>query len=282
MTGDRAVARRVAWVAFALGSVASVAANVAHTLTPPPYVMEAWAASGRQPGELVWTAPAGAVLAAAWSPVALLVTVELLCRVPWPASVWRALPRYAAALTVAVVAALVSYRHMRGLLGAYGEDGLTAAIEPLSVDGLMVVSALALLALSRSADRADGGATRRGTEVQPGTGTTMPSRSPDPGPETVPVRSRTAPPAAARQAPRTRTGDELAQSGRDVAAELARDGRALTRAALLDGLRARGQRISTGRATVLLRQLRDTPTPPPAAAGGAADPADLPTTEEAA
>jgi hypothetical protein len=284
VTADRAAARRVAWVAFALGSVASVAANVAHTLTPPPYVVAAWAASGRQPADLVWTAPAGAVLAAAWSPVALLVTVELLCRVPWPASVWRALPRYAAALTVATVAAVVSYRHMRGLLAAYGEDGLTAAIEPLSVDGLMVVSALALLALSRSAalatDRADAG-TATGQRTEDGPRTAVRSRPVVPAPTAVPVPAPAGPRTPNR--PRTqrsgtrrsrepRTDGDLARLGREVAAELAAAGRPLTRAVLLDALRSRGQRISTGRATDLLRQLRDDP---PAAIAP-------PSTEEAA
>jgi hypothetical protein len=227
--------------------------------------------------------------------VALLVTVELLCRVPWPASVWRALPRYAAAITVAGVAAVVSYRHMRGLLAAYGEDGLTAAIEPLSVDGLMVVAALALLALSRSAarieDRADAGtATAAGTGNGPGTVVLSPD--PDSAPAAVPAR--TSPPTTVRSRPRTRTrqvpgprtGDELARLGREVAAELAAGGRPLTRAALLDGLRSRGERISTGRATSLLRQLRDDPPPitGPAepAVSAAVDPTDPPSTEAAA
>jgi hypothetical protein len=282
VTADRAAARRVAWVAFALGSVASVAANVAHTLTPPRYVVAAWAASGRQPADLVWSAPGGAVLAAAWSPVALLVTVELLCRVPWPASVWRALPRYAAALTVATVAAVVSYRHMRGLLAAYGEDGLTAAIEPLSVDGLMVVAALALLALSRSAARIEdrpgaGTATREGTGVR--------SQPAVPPPATVPARiaSQSRSRTGTTQVSGPRTGDELTRLGRQVAAELASASRPLTRAALVDGLRSRGERISTGRATALLRQLRDNPPPAEhAAVDGGVGTTDEPSTEEAA
>jgi hypothetical protein len=48
---------------------------------------------------------------------------------------------------VALVAAVTSYRHMRALLLAYGEDSVTATIQPLSVDGLMLVASLALMAL---------------------------------------------------------------------------------------------------------------------------------------
>ena len=51
---------------------------------------------------------------------------------------------------------------------------------------------------------------------------------------------------------------DLLLLGRAVAAELAHAGRPLTRSALLAGVRARGRRISTDRATELLRRLRDT------------------------
>ena len=51
---------------------------------------------------------------------------------------------------------------------------------------------------------------------------------------------------------------DLLLLGRAVAAELAHTGRPLTRTALLAGVRARGRRISTDRATELLRRLRDT------------------------
>src|SRR5690606_65095 len=51
---------------------------------------------------------------------------------------------------VASVAAVVSYRHLSGLLSHYGEDPLTVAIGPLAVDGLMVVATGALLATGRA------------------------------------------------------------------------------------------------------------------------------------
>jgi hypothetical protein len=58
-----------------------------------------------------------------------------------------ALGRWAGTGAVALVAAVTSYRHMSALLVSYGEDQLTALIQPLCVDGLMVVASLALLAL---------------------------------------------------------------------------------------------------------------------------------------
>lgn len=51
---------------------------------------------------------------------------------------------------------------------------------------------------------------------------------------------------------------DLLLLGRAIAADLAHTGRPLSRATLIDGVRARGRRISTGRATELLRQLRTT------------------------
>ncbi|WP_250289454.1 DUF2637 domain-containing protein, partial [Frankia sp. CiP1_Cm_nod1] len=59
---------------------------------------------------------------------------------------------------VAGVAAVVSYRHMRDLSARHGEDGLSSTILPLSVDGLLAVAALVLLADAR-ANRRGGRAT---------------------------------------------------------------------------------------------------------------------------
>ncbi|WP_250283184.1 DUF2637 domain-containing protein [Frankia sp. CiP1_Cm_nod2] len=59
---------------------------------------------------------------------------------------------------VAGVAAIVSYRHMRDLSARHGEDGLSSTILPLSVDGLLAVAALVLLADAR-ANRRSGRAT---------------------------------------------------------------------------------------------------------------------------
>lgn len=119
-------ARLIAWCAFVLGVAASVAANVAHARP-----------------EL------GPRLSSAFAPVALLLTVEIMSRVPWPQGTWWTLGRYGGTGTVALVAAVMSYRHMYGLLASYGEDTLNSSIGPLAVDGLMVVASLALLALGQ-------------------------------------------------------------------------------------------------------------------------------------
>lgn len=57
-------------------------------------------------------------------------------------------------------------------------------------------------------------------------------------------------------------GDPLLAAGLAVLADLDRDGAVLTRSALINGLRARDVKISTGRATELLRQLRAAPADP--------------------
>jgi hypothetical protein len=130
-------ARLVSWAAFVGGTVASVAANVAHARIPPADAGPAW-----HP-EL------GAQIAAAFWPLALLGAIEVLTRVPWPrGGVW-ALARYAGAGAVGAGAAVLSYRHMAALLAAWGEDRWNAHIGPLVVDGLMVVAGTALLALSK-------------------------------------------------------------------------------------------------------------------------------------
>lgn len=120
-------------VAFLLGVVVSIAANVAHTWYPTS------APHAVQP-------PAGAMIAAGFYPLALLLTIEILSRVEWPTGGQWAAARYGGVGLVAVVAAVVSYRHMAGLLAVYGEDAVTATIGPLAVDGLMVVASFGLLA----------------------------------------------------------------------------------------------------------------------------------------
>ena len=117
-----------------LGGGVSVAANVAHSYVPP---------AG---GPTSWAPHAGAVIGAVFWPVALLVAVEILTRVNWPAGRGWLVLRYAGLLPVALVAAAVSYRHLSGLLGYYAEDALTARLGPLAVDGLMLVATGALIA----------------------------------------------------------------------------------------------------------------------------------------
>ncbi|MEV4704526.1 DUF2637 domain-containing protein [Actinoplanes sp. NPDC049316] len=120
---------RIAWLsagtAFIAGITASVAANVAHAEDSP-----------------------GARTVAGWAPLALLLTIEVVLRVPPPRQWWLAALRYLGTAVVSAVAAIASFRHMKGLALAYGEDQLTAATLPLSADGLIFVASLALLTLA--------------------------------------------------------------------------------------------------------------------------------------
>jgi hypothetical protein len=126
--------RSWAYLGALVGAGVSVAANVAHSYVPP-----AGAASS-------WTPHTGAVVGAVFWPVALLVAIEVLARVAWPAGGRWLLVRFGGLGPVATVAAVVSYRHLSGLLSFYGEDAITATVGPLAVDGLMVMATGALLA----------------------------------------------------------------------------------------------------------------------------------------
>src|SRR3954451_5789095 len=122
-----------------LGGGVSVAANIAHSFVPPAAAAPGWAPNP------------GAVLLAAFWPAAVFVAVEIMARAHWaPGRRW-VLVRWGGLAPVALVAAVVSYRHLAGLLGYYGEDPVTVAIGPLAVDGLMIVSTGALLAMSPGA-----------------------------------------------------------------------------------------------------------------------------------
>jgi hypothetical protein len=119
-----------------LGGGVSVAANIAHSYVPPPAAAPGWMPSP------------GAVLLAAFWPAAVFVAVEIMARASWASGRRWVLVRWGGLAPVALVAAVVSYRHLAGLLGYYGEEPVTVAIGPLAVDGLMIVSTGALLAMS--------------------------------------------------------------------------------------------------------------------------------------
>lgn len=128
-----------AYAGAGLGGAVSIAANVAHSYVPPVGMPASWRPE------------AGAVISAVFWPVALFVVVEIVARIAWPAGRrWVAL-RYVGLLPVALVAGVVSYRHLSGLLTHYREDSLTATIGPLAVDGLMVMASGALIASARRA-----------------------------------------------------------------------------------------------------------------------------------
>jgi hypothetical protein len=123
-----------AYLGALVGAGVSVAANVAHSYVPPDAAPSSWSPH------------TGAVVGAVFWPVALLVAIEVLARVAWPAGGRWLLVRFGGLGPVAIVAAVVSYRHLSGLLSFYGEDAITASVGPLAVDGLMVMATGALLA----------------------------------------------------------------------------------------------------------------------------------------
>ena len=87
-------------------------------------------------------------LIAAWPPIALLVTVELLFRIPTSSGV-RSYLRIGAAVPIALIAAWVSYHHMVEVALAYGEATSTAVLLPFSVDGLVIVASVSLVEIAR-------------------------------------------------------------------------------------------------------------------------------------
>jgi hypothetical protein len=172
---SRISGRGWAYLGAILGGVVSIAANVAHSYVPP---------SGA-PAD--WSPQTGAVIGAIFWPSALFVAVEILARVAWPAAArWFAL-RFAGLLPVALVAAVVSYGHLSGLLAFYGESQWTAAIGPLAVDGLMVMATGALIATSAART-----ATVTADPVPVAVTVTPPAEVPAP----VPVQPRPAPASA--------------------------------------------------------------------------------------
>jgi len=109
---------------LALGVAASVAGNVLHA--QPTIVGRA---------------------IASWSPLALLLTVELISRVP----VYRlglSIVRMLSTASIAGIAAWVSYGHMVSVALAHGELSTSAHLLPLSVDGLVVVASVSLVEIA--------------------------------------------------------------------------------------------------------------------------------------
>lgn len=140
--------RLVAWLGFAFGSIMSIAANVLHTWLPASTMPAGWAPGiAPQVGAAVW-------------PIGLLISVEVLSRVAWkPGFLWG-LARYGGAGTVAIGSGVISYGHLRGVLEAWGYGHPGADVGPLVLDGLMVVSGFALLAMG-GARGGDAGASAR-------------------------------------------------------------------------------------------------------------------------
>jgi len=123
--------RRLQWavrITLVLGVAASVTANILHARPNP--ISQA---------------------IAAWPPLALLITVELVTRIP---VYHRALGvvRVTSTSAIAGIAAWVSYHHMVGVVSRYGETGTVPYLLPLSVDGLIIVSSVSLVELASRPD----------------------------------------------------------------------------------------------------------------------------------
>lgn len=122
-------ARALAWVTFVIGILVSIAGNIGHA-----------ASDGMKPGE--WAG-------AAFWPTALLLSVEILVRVRWqPEKRWT-IARFTGLIVVSVVAAILSYLHLRSLLIFWDYGLFQGSIGPLAVDGLMLIAASALLSISK-------------------------------------------------------------------------------------------------------------------------------------
>jgi hypothetical protein len=144
--------RRVRWAVRAtltLGVAASVAANILHA-RPNPISQ----------------------IIAAWPPLALLLTVELISRIPVHRRSLAAV-RLASTATIAGIAAWVSYWHMVGVAAHYGETGLSPYLLPLSVDGLVIVASVSLVELAGRI-RADETVVAETTTVETAVGRTVP------------------------------------------------------------------------------------------------------------
>ena len=121
---------------------------------------------------------------AAWPPLALLLTVEIIARIP----VRRrglAVARLAATAAIAGIAAWVSYWHMAGVAARYGETGASPYLLPLSVDGLIVVASICLVELSGHAP--DKSPDKSQAELPVVSVAARPDTAPDTAPDTVPV-----------------------------------------------------------------------------------------------
>lgn len=95
----------------------------------------------------------GLAIASVW-PVLVIIAVEIIARVIFPSGWPWWLSKYVGLVAVAVVAAVTSFTHMSGLMLMYGEERFVAYSGPIAIDGLMVLSSVALLAIGENTRRA--------------------------------------------------------------------------------------------------------------------------------
>ena len=115
----------IAYSGFILGAMASLFANV--TQAEPSFVARA---------------------IGAFVPLALIIAVECLMRAKWlrGGKVGTAF-KFLLVGAVAVITAVISFRHIKGLALANGADSLEATLLPLAIDGLMTICGLSLWAM---------------------------------------------------------------------------------------------------------------------------------------
>lgn len=142
----KAPGRTWALSGFLLGAIVSIGFNLQAAWLPAddPDTPEDWAPSiPSQIGAVVW-------------PVALMVSVEVLSRVAWPTGQnrWGALGwglvRFVGILAVAGGSGVISYGHIHEVLTAWKYGDIGAAVGPLVIDGLMLISGFALVSIGRS------------------------------------------------------------------------------------------------------------------------------------
>ncbi|PZM91802.1 MAG: hypothetical protein DIU79_12425 [Actinobacteria bacterium] len=215
---------------LALGVAASVAANV---LSAEPHPI--------------------ARAISAWPPLALLLTVELISRVPVHRRGLAAV-RLAATAVIAGIAAWVSYWHMVDVAARYGETGASPYLLPLSVDGLIVVASICLVEL--------GGRLRTAVQSTPSAPSAPSCPAPSAESSDRPAQSPCPPVHAVAASSRPRRRVTVRASSDRPPLDLATVRRVLgdmvpsSRDELARIVRAAGLSVSNARASQLLRELR--------------------------
>ncbi|MET7821269.1 DUF2637 domain-containing protein [Micromonospora zamorensis] len=262
--------RRMQWAVratLALGVAASVTANILHAQANP--ISQA---------------------IAAWPPLALLITVELVTRVPVHRRALGVI-RVFAASAIAAIAAWISYHHMVGAVARYGETGTVPYLLPVSVDGLIIVASVSLVELAARLRELEDQSPSAPVpvEVTADIHDTAPTAS-SPLPERPPGGATTPSPDEVHDAAEHPTGDHqpddnignhgsddephedddpdggdgelapdlvpLLPAAREARDELTREGQAVSRDALARRLRRNGHSIRNSGVSELLTELR--------------------------
>ncbi|WP_204015687.1 DUF2637 domain-containing protein, partial [Micromonospora andamanensis] len=146
---------------------------------------------------------------AAWPPLALLLTIELISRVPVHRPALAAIRLITTAI-IAGIAAWVSYWHMVAVIARYGETGAGPYLIPLTVDGLVIVASVCLVELGGRIQAASTTQSQSGDVPGPFKGATGATNSGD-QPEPTPIAPTAAPDGFSKGAPRGRRKAAIAE-----------------------------------------------------------------------